>query len=175
MVLILVGCGQPDKKSIVAEFNVDKSLLSDSAFVTGSGFSIYPPAHWLKTDSYNDELKRKILYRLDNRLLTVFKSDSADCALIISELPEPTFATIKELMKSNSFLNGDSIWTSVQPSVFSYRNYEIVQIVSQNSELIVFKLFTHHLNELYELDYIVPRNIINLLMKSVESSIGSMN
>jgi hypothetical protein len=41
--------------------------------------------------------------------------------------------------------------------------------------LIIFKLLTHRLSELYELDYIIPRSEININMQSVESSIGSLN
>jgi hypothetical protein len=173
--LLLVGCRQSDKRVVEAEFNVNKSILSDSAFVSNSGFSIYPPLNWRKTESYNNELEKGIMYRLDNKLLSVFKSDSSDCALIISELPESNFELLKELQKSNSFSNHDSAWTNVQSSIFRYRTYEIIQIVSQNSEMINFKLFTHRLKELYELDYIIPRAEINLKIQSVESSIGSIN
>jgi hypothetical protein len=109
-------------------------------------------------------------------LLAIYKSDSTNCALIISELPETNFDILRGLLdKSNSYPIRDSIWTNVQSSVFRYKTYEIIQIVSQNSNLIVFKLLTHRLSELYELDYIIPRSEININMQSVESSIGSLN
>lgn len=174
--LILISCQQPNKKVVIVEFNVNKSLLSDSAFVSKTGFSIYPPKNWLKTENYNSQLQKRILYRLDNKLLSIYKSDTTNCALIISELPETTFDILKGLLiKSNSFPNHDSLWINIQSSIFKYKNYEIIQIVSQNSEMIIFKLFTHRLSELYELDYIIPRNEINIKMQSVESSIGSLN
>lgn len=174
--LILISCQQPNKKVVIVEFNVNKSLLSDSAFVSKTGFSIYPPKNWLKTENYNSQLQKRILYRLDNKLLSIYKSDTTNCALIISELSETTFDILKGLLiKSNSFPNHDSLWINVQSSIFKYKNYEIIQIVSQNSEMIIFRLFTHRLSELYELDYIVPRNEINIKMQSVESSIGSLN
>ena len=64
---------------------------------------------------------------------------------------------------------------SVESSVFNYKTYEIIQTVSQNSNLVIFKLLTHRLSELYELDYIIPRSGINIKIQSVESSIGSLN
>jgi hypothetical protein len=174
-VLILISC-QPSKKKVVeVEFNIDKELLSDSSFVSKAGFRINPPKNWVKTESYNSELQKRILYRLDNKLLAIYKSDSTNCALIISELPETNFDNIKRVyQKTNSDIKQDPIWTKVQTSLFSYKKYEVIQIVSQNSELIIFKLFIHRLSELYELDYVIPRNEINIYMQSVESSIGSL-
>lgn len=174
--LLFISCQQSNKQVISAEFKVNKSLLSDSSFASKTGFTIYPPKNWLKTDSFNSELQNKVLYRLDNKLLAIYKSDSTNCALIISELPETNFDIIKGLLgKTNSYPRQDSIWTNVQSSVFMYKNYEIIQVVSQNSNLVIFKLLTHRLSELYELDYIIPRSEININMQSVESSIGSLN
>jgi hypothetical protein len=79
------------------------------------------------------------------------------------------------LSKTSSSPKQDSIWTNVESSLFIYKSYEIIQVVSQNSELVIFKLLTHRLSELYELDYIIPRSEININMQSVESSIGSLN
>ena len=77
--------------------------------------------------------------------------------------------------KTNSYPKQDSIWSNVKSSIFMYKRYEIIQVVSQNSDLVVFKLLTHRLSELYELDYILPRSEIKINMQSVESSIGSLN
>ena len=174
--LLFLSCQKSGKKVISAEFNVDRSLLSDSSFVSKTGFRINPPKNWLKTESYNSELQNKVLNHLDNKLLAIYKSDSTNCALIISELPETNFDIIKGLLgKTNSNAWQDSIWTNVQSSVFKYKTYEIIQIVSQNSDKVIFKLLTQRLSELYELDYIVPRSEININMQSVESSIGSLN
>lgn len=174
--LLLISCQQSNKKVVEVEFNVNKLLLSESSFVSKTGFSINPPKNWSKTESYNSELQNKILYRLDNKLLAIYKSDTTNCALIISELPETNFDIIKGLLDKFKFYpTQDSIWINVQSSIFKYKNYEIIQIVSQNSDLIIFKLFTHRLSESYELDYIIPRSEINTIMQSVESSIGSIN
>ena len=174
--LLFLSCQKSGKKVISAEFNVDRSLLSDSSFVSKTGFRITPPKNWSKTESYNSELQKKVLNHLDNKLLAIYKSDSTNCALIISELPKTDFDVIKGLLgKTNSYTRQDSIWTNIQSSVFMYKTYEIIQIVSQNSDLLTFKLLTHRLSELYELDYIIPRSEIEINIQSVESSIGSLN
>ena len=173
---LFISCQQSNKKVVSAEFKVNKLLLSESSFVSKTGFSIIPPKNWSKTENYNSEVQNKVLYRMDNELLAIYKSDSTNCALIISELPETDFDIILGLMdKSDSYPKRDSIWTNVQSSVFKYKTYDIIQIVSQNSNMIIFKLLTHRLSELYELDYIIPRSEININMQSVESSIGSLN
>jgi hypothetical protein len=174
--LLFLSCQKSGKKVISAEFNVDRSLLSHSSFVSKTGFSINPPKNWLKTENYNSDLQKQILYRTDNELLAIYKADSTNCALIISELPETNFDIIRGLLdKSDSYPKRDSIWTNVQSSIFRYKTYDIIQIVSQNSNMIVFKLLTHRLSESYELNYIIPRSEININMQSVESSIGSLN
>ena len=175
-ILLLISCHHSSPKVVEVEFNVNESLLSDSSFISKTGFSINPPKNWVKTDSFDSELQNKILNRLDSKLLAIYKSDTTNCALIISELPESDFVLIKHFLETpNPSVTQDSIWTKVQPSVFKYKTFEVVQIVSQNSKLIVFKLFTHRLSELFELDYVIPRNEININMQSVESSIGSLN
>jgi hypothetical protein len=175
-ILLLISCQQHGAKVVEAEFNVNKTLLSDSTFTSRTGFSINPPRNWFKTARYNSELKNKILYRLDSKLLAIYKSDTTNCALIISELPESDFVLIKRLLGTRKpSLAQDSVWTNVQSSFFKYKTFEVIQVVAQNSKLIVFKLYTHRLSELYELDYVVPRSEINFNMQSVESSIGSLN
>jgi hypothetical protein len=176
LIFLFSGCQQTEKNVVTAEFNVNKLLLSDSPFVSKSGFSVNPPSYWLKTESFNSELQKKVMNHIDNKLLAIYRSDSTNCALIISELPESNFDIIKGLLDKSSFPEShDSIWTKVQSSIFKYKTYDIIQVVSQNSEMVVFKLLTHRLSELYELDYIIPRSKINLNMQSVESSIGSLN
>jgi hypothetical protein len=174
--LIFLSCHRSDKNIVEAEFTVNKSLLSDSSFISKTGFSVYPPKDWLKAESYNTELQNKIQSRLENKLLAIYKHDSTNCTLIISELPEANYKLIKQFSeKHNLNLEGDSVWTNVQSSVFRYKTYEVIQIVSQNTEMINFKLYTHRLSELYELDYVIPRNEIPTKVKSIESSIGSLN
>jgi len=176
LVLLFSGCQQAEKKIITAEFNVNRMLLSDSPFVSKSGFSVNPPVDWSKTESFNLELQNKVMSHIDNKLLAIYRSDSTNCALIISELPESNFDIIKGLLENSTIPEShDTIWTKVQSSVFKYKTYDIIQIVSQNPEMVIFKLLTHRLSELYELDYIIPRSEINLNMQSVESSIGSLN
>jgi hypothetical protein len=176
-IILLVSCRHTGPKVVEVEFNVNKSLLSDSSFISQTGLSITPPKNWLKTVSYNSELQNKILYRLDSKLLAIYKADTTNCALIISELPESDFVIIKRILGNGnpSITTQDSIWNNVQSSFFKYKTYDVVQVVSQNSELIVFKLFAHRLSELFELDYVIPRSEININMQSVESSIGSLN
>jgi hypothetical protein len=174
--LILASCYHAENKVVEVEFNVNKALLADSSFLSSTGFSIYPPKNWQRTASYNTELQDKILNRIENKLLAIYKCDSTNCALVISELPEMNYKIIRQqLERQNPGSGGDSQWTKVETSFFKYKSYEVIQIVSQNSELVVFKLYTHRLSDLYELDFMIPRSEINSNMQTVESSIGSIN
>lgn len=174
--LILVSCRQAETKVIEAVFNVNKDLLADSSFRSTTGFRIYPPRNWSRTTSYNTELQDKILNRIENKLLAIYKCDSTNCALVISELPGTHYKILRQhLEKQNSSPWKDSEWTKVETSFFKYKSYEVIQIVSQNSEMVVFKLYTHRLSDFYELDFMIPRSEINSNTQTVESSIGSIN
>ena len=80
VLILFISCQKSNKKVISAEFKVNRSLLSDSSFVSKTGFSINPPKNWLKTESFNSELQKKVLYHLNNKLLAIYKSDSTNCA-----------------------------------------------------------------------------------------------
>jgi hypothetical protein len=101
--ILFISCQVADKSVSAVEFNVNKTLLADSSFVSKTGLSINPPKNWSKTENYNSELQNKVLYRLDNKLIAIYKSDSANCALVISEVPETNFDIIKGLLDKPDF------------------------------------------------------------------------
>jgi len=159
----------------MVELNVDNSVLSDNLFKSKTGFTVSPPKDWNLTDKYNLELENQILNQTKNKLLAVYKADSSNCALIISE-PDIDFNSLKSVILNTGFNpEKDSIWLSVQTSFFTYKQFEIVQSVYQNSELLIFRLYIRELKELFELDYVIPNEDINKTVRSVESSIGSIS
>jgi len=172
----LFSCQHSSPEINEVEFTIDKSLLSDSSFVSGSGFSITPPKNWKRTETYNHELQKSLFLHINNKLLAIYKSDSTNCAMIISEPPDTDFDRIKGYVNEiDKKQYPDSIWLDVQTSVFNYNTFNIIQIVFQNAQLLVFKLFFQQLPGIIELDFIIPRSEIqNNNIQSVESSIGSV-
>jgi hypothetical protein len=174
--LMIAGCHQSGKTVIEAEFDIDRSLLSESSFISPTGFSIYPPRDWTRTINYDAELENIIMSQSGNNLLAVFKHDSTNCALIVSEVPGGDFNSMKQFYERlDTEKENKQVEAKIQTSVFKYKSFDIIQIVSQNTAMINFKLYVHRLSEIYELDYIIPRNEIDLNVRLIESSIGSLN
>lgn len=171
---IIISCRTSKSKPETVEFNVNNSLLSDSSFESKAGFSVKPPRNWHLNNKYNLDFKNQLWNQTQTKLLAVYKSDSSNCALIISESNVDFNLLTSELKKSDFVPKKDSIWLSIQPSSFTYGKFDIVQFVYQNSDLVIFRLFVHNSDEILELYYIIPRDEINKNVQSVESSIGSI-
>ncbi|MDO9511348.1 MAG: hypothetical protein Q7J34_06295 [Bacteroidales bacterium] len=79
--------------------------------------------------------------------------------------------------KPDIIFNTNHDWLNVQYSHFIHRQKDIHQIVLQNKQTLIFRLFIkgEKVNDYYELSFIVHRGFINRIIKSVESSIGSIN
>lgn len=173
--VLLISCRTSNSKPDEVEFNVNNSLLAEMPFKSKAGFSIKAPKNWQLTNEYNFEFKNQLLNLDQAELLAVYKSDSSNCALIISESNVDFNSLKSEVIRSAFASKKDSVWLSVQPSFFTYKRFDIVQFVYQNSDLLVFRLFVQGLKELHELYYIIPRSDINKTVQSVESSIGSIS
>lgn len=175
---LLPSCSQVAENSDpreAIEFTVDSNVLSDNMFTAGHGaFSIRPPRYWEQADSL--VMASLHMEGLPGRcLLTMFKNDSSHCALVISDLAGTNPSLFQSIQENPSaYLNKDSVWSHIQPSSFFLKSYHISQYVLQNDQSLLFKLFVRGKGMKLELDYIIPRENIQNNIKSVESSIGSI-
>lgn len=176
---VLLSCNNNanKKNADTVSFTINKSLLSNQKYLApNESFSVYPPKDWNRIEAYDSEIGQMLSNQLDSSLLAMYVHDASNCMLIITDMSKKGAEFVEAVLKApDTFYNKDSTWIDIQSSNFEYKSYTINQIVFQNADLVVFKLFIHSLSELYELDYIVPRAELNNFVKSVESSIGSIN
>ena len=171
-VFFFVGCYNPTDDNEV-EFKIDRTLLADSSFFY-KGLQLFPPKNWIKSD-LGILPSGNIPESLASSIIATFQSDTSQCFMIITLLPEmPVSLPDSMLANPGKFFNKDSTWMAIQPSQFNYHSFICRQFVLQNSDIVVFKLLLTRDSKNFELDYIVPRNYIPILAKSVESSIGSI-
>lgn len=169
----LTGCGSRTVSSDDVEFTVNKNLISTDLF-SEEGFQVAPPLGW-KASRPDLQLSFNLPNQFSPELKAVYTSDSSDCILMISGLPETNTDLPPDLLTNpDKYFNRDSLWNVIQPSKFHYHTFDCFQFVLQNSETVLFKLILANTDLKYELDYIIPRNRISETVKSVESSIGSI-
>jgi len=178
IIILFISCNQNSNKiENTIDLKVNTNLLSDSIyFVPNKNLSFYPPRYWARIDTSDSEIYIKLSEQLGINLLAIFKLKYPDCILIVTDFSETSADFYNLILKDpNTYFNKDSIWNAIQPSSFKYNSRSFFQLVLQNAELIIFKIFIYSNREVYELDYVIPRTEIVNYVQSVESSIGSIH
>ncbi len=168
----LVGCKQDTKQvdnAVVAEFQVDTTLLHVIPYYNKkNNFSVNYPKGWqpLEAVSNLDSLR---LAHPNGKGITNFGDDNG--FLNISVLREANKNDILDKFAK------DSIWINVQNSSFQHNCFNINQYVLQNAEWLCFQLFCRDESATQNvvLTYAIKREKIATIVRSIESSIGSLN
>lgn len=188
LLICCTGCILDRKPSTVvteAEFGLDSSLLKPlPVFDSILNLSIGVPINWLAMDDeFINSLKSKLLindYRNSElRCGYINKVDTSIMVLIdISGIESSVFSSLKN--NYVEILNANGIWTNIQLQEFVYKSFRIEQYVLQNAQLLNFKLICYDRDVLgaaspmFELMYFLNRKELANNIRSVESSIGSM-
>lgn len=182
------GCGLKNKPSKViteAAFNVDSSLLNPLPAIDSIlNLSIGIPKDWkLMDDEFRSSLKSSLMtsdYKNSElRHGYINKVDSSIMLLIdIRSIDKSVFSSLKN--NYVEVLNSNSMWTDVQLQEFVYRSFRIEQYVLQGEQLLNFKLICYdrelpgEISPKFELLYFLNKKDLAINIKSVESSIGSI-
>jgi hypothetical protein len=167
-----------------AEFNIDSNLLSDQTYKDSTlNISISVPLNWGEADKSTKELIHKQLkvINVDSLSIKEFFIDSLSGSLMtiidISTLDSSFINSLK--YKYDSMLNSKLQWQHIQFSEFIIKHWHVQQYVLQNERAVMFKLLfidseIPEFNQPFEIDYILANNTFQKNIKSVESSIGSI-
>lgn len=182
------GCGLNNESSKViteAEFNVDSSLLNPLPTTDSIlNISIGIPRDWeLMDDEFRSSLKSSLIIsdykNSELRNGYINRVDSSIMLLIdISGIDNSVFSSLKN--NYVEVLNANGMWTDVQLQEFVYKSFRIEQYVLQNTQLLNFKLICYDrevpgaISPKFELLYFLNRKDLANNIKSVESSIGSI-
>lgn len=183
----LYSCNQPGKKQefVEAGFNVDPTLLaSESLNDSELGFTMKYPADWkMLGDEYTSQLGEQILIgkyapaRIVNGLV-----DPVDSSMLIildvSKVDSSFFSDLKE--NYEVIFNQGNAWLNVQLETFTHQCFVIDQYVLQNERLVQFRLQCREKEQTtqqpqFEIYFFMNRMTLNDNIKSIESSIGTLN
>lgn len=156
-------------------FYVDTMRLAQQPFYSETAkLGVYPPAGWASADSrqfFSDTIENNLFADIK----AMYYSPDEESMLLIQDYPSSDTTLINSIFKDPSaWYNSDSTWNSFMSDSFTYKSLAVQQIVLQNPQLVVFKLFVGNQPGILELNYVVKTGASPETMKSVESSIGSV-
>jgi hypothetical protein len=187
LALLVFSCRQTGNQTEVVEarFNVDQELL-DSVPITDNDISFkmqYPQGWELMEESFRNQLAEHILAGkyAPARILSgaVHPVDSSMLLVLdVRQVDSSFFAELKQ--DYEIILNQDQLWMDVQLESFAHNCFIVDQYVLQNERLVQFRLQCRRKDStaqqpVLEVYFFLNRSHINNNIKSVESSIGTLN
>ena len=181
LILLVWACKDPaeEKKSqIVAGFTVDPSLLENDTYPNKQlNFIFRVPKEWIVTEKQNhkDSLIGFVdSYNVDPLVKFEDKNGEGFVSINIWKQRMSDTLTTDSLLSHFQALD---YWLEVQHSNFSHNCFNIDQFVLQNANHVCFKLICQEMGEeeKFEISYVVERKKIATIVRSIESSIGSLN
>jgi hypothetical protein len=183
LIISVFGCAQDHTSTKFTEvtFTIDQILLEEEVLISDLDLHFSPPIGW---DAISSEMLENV-----KQEFTV-SQDSTEVKiqpLNIFMNMENSFACFISILDSE-FLPHDAVEnylaefrTSHQDSeydegTFSHRNLDFNQIIFQNNEFISIKLISINSNQkAFTIEYVVPIKHYQTELRSIESSIGSIN
>ncbi len=175
-VIVIASCGHQQPSDNTISFRINEELLSDSVFSSRDEIlRLQPPIDWERLSS-GDSIYEVFAEVMQDKLDAVFVDAKTQASLIISEVSADEMLAMEKVFKNpDIYYNSNNKWLSVQHGDFKYNSYQINQIVLQNHDIVIYKLFTSRMGKTYEINYSVPRAYAEEILRAVESSIGSIN
>ena len=160
------------------KFNIDQTLLSKSSYID-SNFFISFPNNITSLDielfnQYKSVIESDSTSYFSLKLIKALTSeDNLSCFItkvdydgnILNSLDTSYFNALQNNFSTKNVVVGK----------FIYNEFDIIQYIITTSELVRIKLFIINLNDYYQIDYIIPYSLYEKNLKSIESSIGSLN
>lgn len=171
-----VSCGNQQPTDNTISFRVNQELLSETVFSTKDELlRLQPPQNWVQLNS-NDTVYMVFAEVMQHKLAAVFLDAKTEASLLISEVSADEMLAMEQVFENpDLYYNSNNNWLSVQHGDFNYNSYQINQIVLQNQDIVIYKLFASRMGKTYEINYSVPRAYAEQILRAVESSIGSIN
>ena len=186
MISGFVGCDPPNAQKQPYEtlvFNVDETRLEPTVTDTTLRIKIAAPKNWKKTD---DSLLTQVVDQLDTQRTPqeleivprwIFLNKDSQAMCIVSRLNDTDItpdATLLETLTTAYRIQFPQ--AKVQQTIFMKDAFRVHQLMVITPELVLIKLICDAPETLiFEVDYRVPRTVYQTELRSIESSIGSIN
>ncbi len=181
----LVGCKQSNPQKRTYEtlvFNVDRTRLEPAITDTTLKLEIAAPKGWKAIDDAMlvqviDGLGDKFTQGLQMVPRWVFVSESSRAMCVVSRLEGVKVTPDETLLKTlETACLAQFPKAIVQRTIFMKGAFRVHQLMVGASDFVLIKLVCDaHESPVFEVDYVVPRDVYEAELRSIESSIGSIN
>jgi len=166
-------------------FNINNELLSDVFIDSTLDLQFSPPLGWKRLDkSIISQLKNQLKltisdlphYQLTPKEIFFNDENNALCAISVY-LNVPDTASFKDFRQAYKRFVLDNFSETLKKNDLSrINNLNFYQMVIMDQKVVNFKFFgKNNSKHPYQIDYIIPNDEYSDLMKSIESSIGTLN
>ncbi len=181
----LMGCDSPNAQKRTHEtltFNVDPTRLEPAITDTTLKLQISAPKGW---KAIEDAMLAEVIDRLDDTLTQglqmvprwVFLNENSGAMCVVSRLeggavpPNDTLLKTLETAYRTQFPKA-----TVQRAIFMKDAFRVHQLMVGTSDFVLIKLICNAPeNPVFEVDYVVPKDVYGTELRAIESSIGSIN
>ena len=181
----LVGCDPPNSQKRTYEtlvFNVDQTRLEPAITDTTLKIEISAPKGWKAID---DAMLMEVIDRLGDKLTQglqmmprwVFMNEDSRAMCVVSRLESGKVPLNETLLQTlETAYRTQFPKATVQRAIFMKDAFRVHQLMVGASDFVLIKLMCDASeNPVFEVDYVVPRDVYETELRAIESSIGSIN
>ena len=181
----LVGCDPPNSQKRTYEtlvFNVDQTRLEPAITDTTLKIEISAPKGWKAID---DAMLMEVIDRLGDKLTQglqmmprwVFMNEDSRAMCVVSRLESGKVPLNETLLQTlETAYRTQFPKATVQRAIFMKDAFRVYQLMVGASDFVLIKLMCNASeNPVFEVDYVVPRDVYETELRAIESSIGSIN
>ena len=181
----LAGCDPPNSQKRTYEtlvFNVDRTRLEPAITDTTLKMEISVPKGWKAID---DAMLVQVIDGLGDMLTLgvqmvprwVFLNEGSRAMCVVSRLKGGEVLLDETLLKTlETTYRAQFPKATVQRAIFMRGAFCVHQLMVGTSDFVLVKLVCNAPeNPVFEVDYVVPRDVYETELRAIESSIGSIN
>ena len=181
----LVGCDPPNSQRHTYEtliFNVDRTRLEPAITDATLKIEISAPKGWKAIDY---AMLGQVIDRLGNQLTQglqmvprwVFVNERSRAMCVVSRLEGVMVTPDEALLKTlETAYRTQFPKATVQRTIFMKGAFRVHQLMVGTSDFVLIKLVCDAPeNPVFEVNYVVPRDVYEAELRAIESSIGSIN
>ena len=181
-----IGCDSPNAQKQPYEtlvFKVDETRLESPVTDTTLRIKIAAPKDWNKID---DSMLTQVVEKLDTQLTPqqlkivprwIFLNESSQAMCVVSKLNDVEITPDEALLKTlTTAYRNQFPSATIQQTIFMKDAFRIHQLMVVATDFVLIKLICDAPETLvFEVDYRIPRDVYQTELRSIESSIGSIN
>ncbi len=185
MISGFVGCDSPNAKKQPYEtfvFQVDESRLEPTVTDETLRIKIAAPRNWKMID---DAMLQQVTNKLDSQRIQgiqmvprwIFLNEDSQAMCVVSKLKGVEIAPDETLLKTfTTAYQNQFPKATVQQAVFIKDAFRIHQLMVIATDFVRIKLICDAPETLvFQVDYHIPKSVYQTELRSIESSIGSIN